>query len=86
MNIKNETRPFPGATDVKYRALTVNLTVTMLVDRGTHASARGIRWSLDIVVSDRLRRRRLVAGLCSLLNLIRIALMYDRGYWSSLGW
>ncbi|HEY4261366.1 MAG TPA: hypothetical protein VGM98_14460 [Schlesneria sp.] len=43
-------------------------------------------WSLDIVVSDRLRGRRVVAGLCGLLNLICIALMYYRGYWSSLGW
>jgi hypothetical protein len=43
-------------------------------------------WSLDIVVSDRSRGRRLFAGLCGLLNLVCIALMYYRGYWSSLGW
>jgi hypothetical protein len=43
-------------------------------------------WSLDIVISDRSRRGRVVAGLCGLLNLICIALMYYRGYWSSLGW
>ena len=43
-------------------------------------------WSVDIARIERSRSGRIAAGFAALLNLICIALMFYRGYFTSLGW
>lgn len=43
-------------------------------------------WSVQIAITNGYRRQRILGAACGALNLICVALMFFRGYWSSLSW
>jgi hypothetical protein len=46
----------------------------------------GLLWSWILFLGDRSRSSRATSATCGVLNLVSVALMFYRGYFTSLGW